>query len=165
VWRDDTGWYHLHYRDRQAIAAVNGQPALGDEVGDLAGIEKDTRENRRGRRTSRRATRQAWWPISWLACQLVLAAMLAIRRSDSSLAWVADFDPDLKVQREVLKAAVVGQIFCEKSGRILDVRTAVLVTATLPSGQRIGPCLMAMPGMASLSRYRLRVRSGMPRWK
>lgn len=40
-------------------------------------------------------------------------------------------DPtDSAINREVLLAAVMRQIFCQKTGRVLDIRTAVLTTIT-----------------------------------
>lgn len=43
-------------------------------------------------------------------------------------------DNDTLVNRAVLRGAIARQIFCEKSGQILDIRTSVLVTITHQSG-------------------------------
>lgn len=39
------------------------------------------------------------------------------------------------INREVLLAAIMRQIFCQKTGNVLDVRTAVLTTIHRPEGE------------------------------
>ncbi|MEU8327328.1 hypothetical protein [Micromonospora sp. NPDC048839] len=42
---------------------------------------------------------------------------------------------DRAVNREVLRAAVARQMFCDQTGKLLDVSDAVLVTVTHKSGR------------------------------
>lgn len=44
-------------------------------------------------------------------------------------------DPDTIANREALRYAVQRTIFCPQSGRVLDVRRAVLVEITMPDGK------------------------------
>ncbi|WP_124821915.1 hypothetical protein [Micromonospora ureilytica] len=50
--------------------------------------------------------------------------------SDVFRALLADNDDDREkfISREVLRHGVMRQIVCERSGKVLDVRTAVMVT-------------------------------------
>jgi hypothetical protein len=52
--------------------------------------------------------------------------------SDIAEAMIGNLDADLAVNREVLKYAVMRQIFCPRSGMVLDIRRAVLFTVALP---------------------------------
>ena len=46
-------------------------------------------------------------------------------------------DMALKLNREILRHAVSKQIQCQISGRVLDVRTAVMVEVTMKDGRTI----------------------------
>lgn len=58
-------------------------------------------------------------------------------------ALVRGEDPDVAVNRVALRYAVQHQIFCKVSGKILDVRTAVLVTVTTGHD---GPGIVVLDG-------------------
>lgn len=52
-------------------------------------------------------------------------------------------DLQTKVNRELLKFAVSHAITCPVSGKVLDVRRAVLLTVTFPSGNVSQVCMSA----------------------
>jgi hypothetical protein len=57
--------------------------------------------------------------------------------NDITAALLGQITPELAIDREVLRAAVMRSITCGRTGRVLDVRTAVLITVTMPDG-RVG---------------------------
>ena len=50
-------------------------------------------------------------------------------------------DPDIAINRHLLKAAVMRQIICPRSNVVLDIRSAVLFTATAPDGKARCECI------------------------
>lgn len=61
--------------------------------------------------------------------------------NDIARAIMGEITVDEAVDREALKYAVQRTIFCPKSGVVLDIRRAVLVTVTGPNGVKGADCM------------------------
>lgn len=59
----------------------------------------------------------------------------------AAMASGSDEEREAALNREVLRAAVMRQITCPRSGAVLDVRTAVYYRVTAPGGSTGADCV------------------------